>query len=184
MRNAFREGQRIYLRPPETEDMDLFLAWMNDPELHQYFLRFAPLGRAEEKEWLENLHKRENEYHFAIALKEGDRLIGNCTLRCGLRPHRAADLGIGIGDKRYQSQGYGAEAMQLLLAYGFDTLNLHRVGLHVYAYNSRAIRCYEKCGFRHEGTQREARWWAGRWWDILEYGILEEEWRKAKVERR
>jgi RimJ/RimL family protein N-acetyltransferase len=46
----------------------------------------------------------------------------------------------------------------------------------VYENNPRAIRCYEKCGFRREGARREARWWAGRWWTIFDYAILEHEW--------
>jgi len=179
MKNAFRMGERVYLRPVEVEDMELFLAWMNDPEIHQYLLRVKPLNRTEEKEWLENLHKREGDTLFGIAVKEGDRLIGNCGLhRAGL-PHRSAELGIAIGEPAFHGKGYGAEAIRLLLAYGFDTVGLHRVGLSVYANNARGIRCYEKCGFRREGVKREARWWNGRWWDILEYGILEQEYRKV-----
>jgi RimJ/RimL family protein N-acetyltransferase len=179
MRNAFRAGERVYLRPVELEDMELFLAWMNDPEIHQYLARFKPLNRCEEKEWLEKLHTRPGECVFGIALKEGDRLIGTCGLRQAELPHRAADLGIAIGEPAFHGKGYGAEAMRLLLAYGFDTLGLHRIGLFVYANNARGIRCYEKCGFRREGVKREARWWNGRWWDVLEYGILEHEWRHA-----
>jgi RimJ/RimL family protein N-acetyltransferase len=61
------------------------------------------------------------------------------------------------------------------LGFAFGEMNLHRVFLTVYADNQRAIRCYEKCGFRHEGRQREARFSDGRYQDELMMGILREE---------
>ncbi len=179
MRNAFREGQQIYFRALEVEDGALFQAWLADPENRQYLQRLRPLGAVEEREWLEGIHKREHDHVFAIALKEGDRLIGSCGLHRADLPNRSAELGIVIGERSFQGLGHGSEAMGLLLEYGFDTLGLHRVFLRVYANNPRGIRCYEKCGFVREGVHREARWWGGRWWDILEYGILEHEWRRA-----
>jgi len=55
-------------------------------------------------------------------------------------------------------------------------LNLHRVSLDVFEYNPRAIRSYEKVGFKHEGRVRQALNRDGRRWDILYMGILREEW--------
>ena len=178
MKNAFRCAQRLYFRPIELEDGIRFQEWMNDPENHQYLARYRPLNALEEKEWLEGLHKSQTDFAFGIALAEGDRLIGSCGLHRLEIPHRRAELGIAIGDREFQGKGYGAEAIGLLLAFGFDTLNLHKIQLDVYANNARGIRCYEKCGFRREGARREARWWNGRWWDLLEYGILHHEWRE------
>jgi len=176
MRNAFRTGERIYFRPVEVEDGPAFQAWLNDPENHQFLQRVTPLNGAEEKRWLETAHEKKDQLLFGIALKEGERLIGSCGLRIGDPPHRSADLGIMVGVRELQGKGYGAEAIGLLLEYGFATLGLHRVSLHVYENNLRAIRCYEKCGFRREGARREARWWAGRWWTSFDYAILEHEW--------
>jgi diamine N-acetyltransferase len=176
MRNAFRTGQRIFFTPLEVEHGPTFQAWMNDPENHQYLMRLAPLNGVEEKHWLETVHEKKDLYIFGIALREGERLIGNCALRVGDLPSRSADLGIMIGEREFQGKGYGAEAIGLLLEYGFATLGLHRISLRVFENNARGIRCYEKCGFRREGIRREARWWAGRWWAIFDYAILEHEW--------
>ncbi|HLY09365.1 MAG TPA: GNAT family protein [Planctomycetota bacterium] len=167
------------LRPLEVEEAPYFQAWMNDPQNHQYLQRYRPLTLAEERSWLGTLHEKSEEHVFGIALREGERLIGCCGLHGVSLPHRWGELGILIGEKEAQGKGYGAEAIGLLLDYGFATLGLHRVALRVYANNERGIRCYEKCGFRREGALREARWWAGRWWDILEYAILEHEWTSA-----
>lgn len=179
MKNAFRSGQRLYLRPLESEDLEACRRWLNDPSLLQFLARFRPLGEAEEREWFEGLHKREDDTVLGIALREGDRLIGSCGLHRAALPHRNAELGIVIGESKHHGQGYGREAIGLLLAYGFDTLGLHRVSLGVYPHNTRAIRCYENSGFLQEGARREARWAEGRWWDILDYAILEDDWRKT-----
>ncbi len=133
---------------------------------------------------METLHEKKEQHPFAIALKEGQRLIGNCALRLGEQPHRSADLGIMIGEREFQGKGFGAEAIGLLLDFGFATLGLHRIGLHVYENNVRGIRCYEKCGFKREGVRREARWWAGRWWNIIDYAILADEWNDMTLSPR
>ncbi|HZE98613.1 MAG TPA: GNAT family protein [Planctomycetota bacterium] len=178
MKNAFRTGERVILRPLEVEEVPLFQAWLNDPGNLQYLQRVRPLNAAEERRWLETLHERTEEHSFGVALREGERLIGTCGLRGSGLPNRSADLGILIGEPAAQGKGYGSEAIRLLLGYGFETLGLHRVELHVYANNARGIRCYEGCGFRREGVRRESRWWGGRWWDTYEYAILENEWRE------
>jgi len=175
VKNAFRSGDRVVLRPMEGEEAPLFQAWLNDPENHQYLQRFRPLNLAEERQFLGSIHEKSGDHLFGIALREGERLIGTCGLHGAALPNRSAELGILIGDRDAQGKGLGAEAIRLLLDYGFGTLGLHRVSLHVYANNARGIRCYEKSGFRREGVRREARWWAGRWWDILDYAILEHE---------
>jgi RimJ/RimL family protein N-acetyltransferase len=182
VKNAFRTGERIALRPLEVEDASLCQEWLNDPENLQYLLRFRPLTLAEERGWLGSLQGKREDHVFGIALREGERLIGACGLHGAELPHRTGQLGIMIGDRTAQGKGYGSEAIRLLLEYGFGTLGLHRVALFVYANNARGIRCYESCGFRREGVLREARWWGGRWWDILEYGILEQEWQAAAAE--
>jgi len=66
--------------------------------------------------------------------------------------------------------------MRILLRYAFTELNLRRVTLTVFAYNPRAIRSYEKVGFRHEGHLRDFLNREGRRWHELYMGILREEW--------
>lgn len=176
MKNAFRTGERICLRPLEPEDGELLRGWLNNPENHQHLALTRPLSAAAEREWLEGLHKRTEDHVFGIALKETEALIGSCGLHHVTAPHRSAELGIQIGEIACQGRGFGSEAIRLLLGHAFDTLGLHRVELRVHENNPRAIRCYERLGFRREGERREARWWAGRWWSVLEYALLESEW--------
>ena len=176
----FLKGERVGLRPPQRESIDSYLEWMNDLDILQYILRVRPIGRAEEEEWFANLSKRAEDVLFEIALLDGGRLIGSCGIHRINSSNRSAEVGIVIGEKDFWGQGYGREGLGLLCRYGFDVLNLNRIGLSVYAYNARGIRCYERLGFKHEGRRRAARFWKGRYWDILEMGILESEWRAAR----
>jgi RimJ/RimL family protein N-acetyltransferase len=86
-------------------------------------------------------------------------------------------VGILIGDKTYWNKGYGTEALKLLLKHGFETLNLNRIFLRVYEDNPRAIHCYEKVGFVHEGRMRQGRFTKGQFVDILFMSVLREEWK-------
>lgn len=64
---------------------------------------------------------------------------------------RSAVLGIFIGDEKYRSKGYGTEAINLLLEYGFKYLNFHNISLTLLEVNERAHKCYLKCGFKDTG---------------------------------
>lgn len=103
------------------------------------------------------------------------RCIGTIRLHHIESGDRRARLAIGICDRRFRSQGFGIEAIQLLLAYAFDTVKLHRVDLRVLAYNTRAIRAYEKCGFVREGVERESALVNGAWHDVVMMSILDHE---------
>jgi UDP-4-amino-4,6-dideoxy-N-acetyl-beta-L-altrosamine N-acetyltransferase len=177
MQNPFIIGERIYLRPLEMEDIDSFILWLNDEEIRQYLQRTSPLNWNREKEFVEKLYRDDREIILGMVLKENNRLIGNIGLHKISVPYRQAELGIFIGDKSCWSKGYGTEALNIMLGYGFDQLNLHRIHLTVLSFNARAIRAYEKVGFRQEGVFREHIYRNGQYHDVYCMGILEDEWR-------
>ena len=115
-------------------------------------------------------------YYFSIRTLEGDRLIGELGLDVVNWSGRDAFVGLGIGESEYWGRGYGTDIMNVLLRFAFTEINLHRVTLTVFEYNPRAIRSYEKAGFRHEGRLRKVLNKEGRRWDILFMGILRDEW--------
>jgi len=114
---------------------------------------------------------------FAIRTLVADQLIGLIGLYTIFQLHHEAFMGIQIGERDYWGKGYGTDALQALLRYAFDELNLQRVSLSFLEGNERAMRSYEKCGFRYEGRQRHAWAYDGRRWDELYMGLLREEWR-------
>ena len=178
MNCPFLNGSRIYLRPLDEADLDRCLRWINDPELIVRLGRRHPMSRTQEREWLLGQYKSESHLNLAIIVRDGDRHIGNCGFNQIDYFNRCAEFGILIGEKDAWGQGYGPEAAQLILRYGFEELGLHRIALEVYSFNEHAIRSYEKAGFVHEGTKRESYFRNGAFHDTLVMGILEEEWEK------
>lgn len=168
------QGNKIRLRALERDDLPHFVRWINDPEVRRFMNMRYPLSMTEEEKWWEGHLERENDFIFAIEAQDGV-YIGNIGLHSIQRENRKAMLGIIIGDRAYWGQGYGTDAIRALLGWAFDYLNLNRVYLTVYAYNRRAIRCYEKCGFRYEGAMRQARYSDGQYHDEWMMGILREE---------
>jgi len=178
--NPFLIGDRIYLRPLDAEtDLDRCLRWINDPEVLATLGCRKPVGRVSEREWLEEQYKSDEQMNLAIVLKDGDRHIGNCGFNDIDYVDRCGVFGILIGEKDCWGQGYAPEAAKLVLKYGFEELGLHRIELEVYSHNARAVRAYEKVGFRREGTLRESYYRNGVYHDTIVMSVLESEWRTS-----
>jgi len=115
-------------------------------------------------------------YFFTIRTLAEDKLIGDLNLEVVDWSGRDAFVGLGIGETEYWSKAYGTDTMNVLLWFAFTEINLRRVTLTVFEYNPRAIRSYEKAGFRHEGRVHRLLNREGRRWDELFMGVLREEW--------
>ncbi|MDD3022483.1 MAG: GNAT family protein [Syntrophomonadaceae bacterium] len=172
-------GRRIYLSPIDINDSEIYVRWLNDIVTYIY-LDLAPLviNNVFKKGYLENALKK-GAQEFGIRLAADNKLIGNCGLININNINRKAELGIFIAEKDYLNQGYGSEAISLLLAYGFNILNLNSIYLRCYSYNMRAARCYEKCGFKPAGRYRQAKIINGVRYDDLLMDILAEEFSPA-----
>ena len=99
--------------------------------------------------------------------------------------HRHSYIGIDVL-RSFQGKGYGSEAIEWVLGYGFQMAGLHRVGIEAFSYNPGALRLYERLGFVPEGRKREEVWFNGGWHDVVTFGMLEHEWRasQANAERK
>jgi RimJ/RimL family protein N-acetyltransferase len=147
VRRAFLAGERIYLRPLERTDAPRLLAFAAVPEVRRA-LRLPPDDPAEDAAFVEALLEPQDALLLAIAARDDDRLLGLCGLhRLGERA-RQAELGLFIGDPAEWDKGFGSEAAKLLAGYGFRALALDRIRLEVHADHARAIRAYERAGFR------------------------------------
>ena len=172
-------SETVRLRAIERQDLPLFVAWLNDPEVRQHLLVNIPLSQAQEDGWFDRMLARpleEQPLGIEVRTPEGWRLVGNCSFFDLDWRNRCCEIGIFIGDKEYWGRGYGTQVMQLMLKYGFNTLNLNRVYLRVYESNPRGIKCYEKAGFRHEGRLRLAIFLVGRYIDLLMMSVIRSEW--------
>lgn len=171
-------GDRIYLSPKGASDDEIqkFTEWMNDFEVTDYIGRSGNLiTLIGEKDYLENIAKDSKNRNFDIITLNDNKLIGTVSLENINFIEKSAILGIFIGDKDFRNNGYGKEAIKLLLEYGFKYLNLHSIRLDLLAVNERAHKCYLRCGFRDTGCSREEIFLNGKYYDKLHMDILENE---------
>ena len=123
-----------------------------------------------------DLEGKDDLFPFAIRALDDDRVVGEIGLDGVDWARGDTFVGIGIFERELWGKGYGTDAMRLILRYAFLELNLRRVTLDVFEYNPRAVRSYEKCGFRHEGRLRRFLYRDGQRHDLIFMGILREEW--------
>lgn len=169
-------GDLIGIRPLQPTDAMTIRRYYADPDVSYYL--FEDLGGPVPSTFMLGLwilsRWMSNSPNFAIVEKSG-RLIGEVRLWRVSEANKAAMLTIFIGEKNLWGKGYGTDALRLVLHHAFDRMDLHRVELHVFGFNRRAIRSYEKVGFVLEGTRREALRRRGTHHDILVMGILRDE---------
>jgi len=176
------KGERVVLRALEQTDLELLHRWINDEEVIYALAMGFPKSLLDEQRWLEREQDPKKDLVLGIETTEG-QLIGSCGLhRIDPINHNAA-LGIMIGEKGCWNQGYGTDALMTLCRFGFSEMNLHRICLHVYDFNPRAVACYEKVGFVPEGRFRQAAFKHGAYHDILAMGLLREEFRAKWPDR-
>lgn len=172
-----RLGPIDYEKDPEIESK-----WTHDSE----FMRLwdvapaRPLSAAMVKKQYEKLEKEmeeeKNLFQFMIRAREDDRLIGRAAIQWIEWSNGNGWIQVGIGSTEDRRRGVGTQAVQMLLRFAFAELNLFRVSARVPEYNAAAISLLKKFGFIEEVRRRQAVDRDGRRWDLLVFGLLQEEW--------
>ncbi len=156
-----------------------FARWDRDTEQHR-LADSDPAQLWSEKKIKEFQEKRaetnSKSFRFSIHTLDEDKLIGGVGLWISSWTHAETWLGISIGERDYWGRGYGTDAMRLAVQYAFLELGLRRVSLGLHAYNERALKSYQKVGFKMEGRMRGEGLRDGVRYDSLWMGILREEW--------
>ena len=177
MPNFIRSG-RVFLRPFEPTDAEAHHRWSTDPDLIRLASLGPPLSLAQARRRVERfVDEQGKEAHaFVICLVDGERTIGEASLFSLAQVDGSAELGIVIGEKEEWGKGYGTDAVNALVDFGFAWLRLERIWLEVWTENPRAMRSYGKAGFTREATLRHDRFEDGRYTDGHIMSILREEW--------
>lgn len=171
---------RLLLREFEESDWQAVLEYQSDP----LYLRYNPWTYRTEEDVrafvnmfvIQQKEEPRTKFQFALVLQTEGRLIGNCGIRKRHPDATKADIGYEL-NSRYWGQGYATEAARAMLAFGFQTLELHRIWADCVVENVASAHVLEKIGMQREGRLRERKWMKDRWWDMLVYAILEQEWR-------
>lgn len=170
-------GSQVILRHHRIDDLPHVHRWYRDPELAR-LTRYAvqPMTDDEVNRFFHARLMSPESVAYAIDEREAGRLIGLTTFS-NLDPDNGSVLfHITIGEPDAWGRGYGTEATGLMLELAFKRIGLHRVTLSVFSFNERAIRSYQKSGFRLEGRAREAILRDGQRFDELSMGVLATEW--------
>lgn len=172
-------GQLVKLTAYKAEDIAVMEKWHED----DVYLRNVDTDIAFPKSKSEiesDLKSHSNSFEFALRTLDKDELIGFVAIHSIEWNNQKGLLAIGIGEAKNRNKGYGSDALKVILRYAFHELNLNRVGLDVIEYNPGGVRAYEKAGFKHEGRLRSAVNRDGKFYDLLNMGILRSEWTGAE----
>ncbi len=171
----------IELKYFERSDFKQLIDWIETPE---FLLQWGgpnfsfPLDDQQLEDYL-NKSNTDNSTTFVYSVieKKTGKVIGHISLGNVDRINKSARVGkVLVGDKNVRGKGIGQQMMTEILKIAFDELDLHRVSLGVFDFNSSAIACYEKSGFVKEGLCRDARKIGDEYWNLWEMSILENEW--------
>ena len=168
------EGQMTGLRAVERDDLPELLHWRNQPAFRRYFREYRELNADQQRAWFEQKTMSDPVTRmFAIVDKASGRLLGACGLCYIDWVNRSADFSIYIGaDGLYIDDRWALDAARVMIGYGFDELNLHRLWAEIYDFDEPKIKMFDRLGFSPEGRHRQTHWTEGRWADSLFFGLL------------
>lgn len=149
-------GARIYLRPLKVEDAPIFLEATQVDEIRHMTGLKRNFNLAEIEAHIRRCLDHPLRYDFAICLQADHCMIGELSVLEIDPENLTAEFRIALSQIRFTSQGYGAEAIELVKIFVFDQLKLETLGLEVFGHNPRGIRAYEKCGFQVMEVKKEA----------------------------
>jgi len=179
MAHAFLQGERLYLRPLAGSDAKgRYPEWLNDSAVcrgnshHVY-----PYSESKALDYISQVNSADDALVLAVVLKQGDTHIGNVALQAIHWLYRSAEFAILLGEKEAWGKGYGVEAGTLLLAHGFSAVNLNRIACATFSNNPGMRKLALALGMREEGIRRKAAFKSGEYLDVIEYGILRDEFR-------
>jgi RimJ/RimL family protein N-acetyltransferase len=183
MRNAMMIGERIYLRPLETDDAETIAQGMHE-ETETFFesgrIPLSPIGLTR---WIEGLYKQQpsSEIQFAVCLRETGEVIGNVGITGIDWINRTAETESYLDSAAHRGKGYGPEAKHLLLAYAFDYLHLEMLSSFVWEPNTRSAAAVLRQGYQPAGRVKSRMMQNGKFRDMLAFDISRDEWLEARA---
>lgn len=168
------QGTSVFLGQLEKADVPEIYFHTHQMDIATYAGGMAsPVLREQHEARLHRNQQNPSRVDYGIFLHENDLLIGTVSLKNINHHQQTAGFGICIFRPECLSRGYGTEATRLMVEYGMFHLNLYNIDLLVFAGNHRAIRAYEKVGFKHLGVRKGALELGGErldavWMDLIQ----------------
>jgi ribosomal-protein-alanine N-acetyltransferase len=165
---------RLVMRQPTRADADAVFRTFSDPEVLRYYNVDFMISRDEAIAMIESRRRRyEMGYgiRWGIYLRDDGRYLGSCGYEVMHKPWQYAEIGYELG-REHWGNGYMTEALQTMIRYGFDRLDLHRIEAQVEPANQASKNVLLRIGFKEEGVARERGHWHGRFHDLAQFGLL------------
>ncbi len=165
------KGNLIGLRAVEKEDLQTLRDWRNETSFRRNFREVRELSLMDQEQWLESLKKTKHiNYMFVIVDLKTNEPIGAAGILYINWINRSGDFSFYIGeDKIYIGDDKRTdEAAKLLIDYGFKNLNLNKIWMELYEFDSQKIAFFQnKFNFKIDGTLRQNCFEDGKYWDSL-----------------
>ena len=171
-------GQKVFLRPPVRSDLSECIALNRASISFHRGLVSPPTVREQFAAVLKRCRGVDSSCFFVCLVQDGP-IVGSIDLSQIFRGNfQSAYLGYHVGE-RYARQGLMTEALQLMLRYAFEHLNLHRLEANVQPSNVASIALIKRAGFTREGFSRRCLKIGGRWRDHERWAIIAEDWKSS-----
>ncbi|SCN32558.1 Ribosomal-protein-alanine acetyltransferase [Bacillus cereus] len=174
------ETERLQLRELTLLDAETMFHYFSKESVIRYFGMDSFENIEQAKTTIQTFKTRYEEgtvFRWGIEKKGTGQLIGTCGFHLINKHHKRAEIGYELDDT-YWGQGYATEALQAMLGYGFETLQLIRIAAVVYVENKASQKLLSKAGFQEEGLLRKHMIQNGVAHDTILYSLLKEEWKK------
>ncbi|MFX1379484.1 MAG: GNAT family N-acetyltransferase [Promethearchaeota archaeon] len=184
----FIEGETICLIPHNSEYINLYVKWNNDPKVRKYARSIFPIRVEDAKKWFESSERGIPDYiGFVIWHKKDKKPIGTIGLGPVNWVDGWANLGALIGEPKYWNKNIVTEAAELVIEYAFNELNLFKLQACAAIENIGSWTVAEKLGFLFEGIGKNDMYVDGKYLDEKRYCLFREDWlnsRKLKQNRK
>ena len=171
-------GDKVRLTAFTDQDYPIIAQWHQNAEFLRLFdgRPAYPRTAQQTQDHIETMQQSPTDFVFAIRPLKDDACVGYLELDGINWTHRITGMGLAIGDRSNRGKGYGIDAARLALRYAFNELNLYRVTVTVFSYNTTSLNLCDKLGFTREGAFREFLQRDGQRFDMILLGILHHEW--------
>lgn len=162
----------VELREVREADSKKLFDWVNNRDLRILSATYRPVSWMEHQAWLEQISRDPSRELLIISIASSGEAIGQIILSRISSIHRSCELSIRIADSANRGRGYGSKALELAVLHATRDLGLHRIELNVFETNHRAIRVYEKVGFKFEGSKIDGAFIDGSWVNVVMMALI------------
>jgi RimJ/RimL family protein N-acetyltransferase len=173
-------GKKTGLRAVEKEDLPYLRDWRNKTSFRRNFREVRELNMFNQEDWFSKTFSNPNDFMFTIVDLENNQPIGACGLLYINWIIRSADFSFYIGkdDWYIDDKGYALDAVRLLIGYGFKNLNLNKIWMELYEFDSKKINFFTKeFSFKQDALLRDNCFEDGKYHDSLIISLLKKEYK-------